>query len=127
MSQVQCHTRILLVFLFENMVKVQNFLHTFCWLIKSAVFCICHFIPRMFCFFTQHCCCFFLLGSYVVVGQNVWGQLVQQDSKWKVEGERCEQIQSFTFSGFSLATRGKSKPDCKMCGEGKLNQLPKLE
>lgn len=51
-------------------------------------------------FFTQHCCCFFLSGSYVVVGQNVWGQLVQQDSKWKVEGERCGQIQSFTFSGF---------------------------
>lgn len=64
--QVQCQTSLLLiiVFLFENMVKVQNFLHTFCWLIKSAVFCIFHFIPRMFCSFTQHCCfCLFSLSG----------------------------------------------------------------
>ena len=40
--------------------KVRNFLHTFCWLIKSSVFCIFHFIPRMFCSFTQHCCCLYI-------------------------------------------------------------------
>ena len=40
--------------------KVRSFLHTFCWLIKSSVFCIFHFIPRMFCSFTQHCCCLYI-------------------------------------------------------------------
>ena len=60
MSKFNVKLLLLLIFLFENMVKVQNFLHTFCWLIKSAVFCIFHFIPRMFCSFTQHCRCLYI-------------------------------------------------------------------
>ena len=100
--QVRCKTSLILIFLFENMAKVQTFLHTFCWLIKSAMFCIFHFIPRMFCFFTQH---FPSLAGCVVVGQNVWGQLVQQH--WQVASvsrNPISNIQVFTF-----ATRGKGK------------------
>ena len=60
--------------------KVRSFLHTFCWLIKSPVFCIFHFIPRMFSSFTQHCCFpnIFHPRAYVVVGQRVWGRRVGQ-------------------------------------------------
>ena len=82
--QVQSHSHCLLVLLliglFEILVKVRNFLHTLCWLIKSPVFCIFHFIPRMFSSFTQHCCFpnIFHPRAYVVVGQRVWGRRVGQ-------------------------------------------------
>ena len=83
--QVQSHSHcllllLLLIGLFEILVKVRNFLHTLCWLIKSPVFCIFHFIPRMFSSFTQHCCFpnIFHPRAYVVVGQRVWGRRVGQ-------------------------------------------------
>ena len=120
MSQVQCHTRILLIFLFENMVKVQNFLHTFCWLIKSAVFCICHFIPRMFCFFYATLLLLFPLWQL----RSCWAECLGSacSTRFKVESGRRTVwtnpiIRVFRF--LVLQLEGKANPTVKCVGRVK--------
>ena len=81
----------LLIFLFENMAKVRNFLHTFCWLIKSAVFCIFHFIPRMFCSFTQHCYCCLYIFTFSGL-RSCWSECLGSACSTTLGGKRCEQI-----------------------------------
>ena len=81
----------LLIFLFENMAKVRNFLHTFCWLIKSAVFCIFHFIPRMFCSFTQHCYCCLYIFTFSGL-RSCWSECLGSACSTTLGGKGCEQI-----------------------------------